>query len=200
MLLGPNGCGKSTLLKLAAGVRCLIGRIFVAGCDIWKEEVKARTGLVYLPEQPDLTPYATIREILDLVCRLRGEPRASGERALQILAFKTRRTARSESFRWDKEGGPSLPPAWSEAPLIFSSTNLWKEWISTSREKYSPGLRTTPWNGATLLVVSHFLEPFVPLATQAVTIKDGMAVHIKELPSAAERKQALLEELAKGKT
>jgi len=83
LLLGPNGCGKSTLLKMAAGIeRPDSGRIEIDGHDLWTDEVAARRGLAYVPEQPDLTPYATLREILDLVCRLRGEPRESGREAL----------------------------------------------------------------------------------------------------------------------
>jgi hypothetical protein len=31
---------------------------------------------------PDLTPYATLQQLLDLVCRLRGESRARGREAL----------------------------------------------------------------------------------------------------------------------
>src|SRR5437764_44526 len=88
LLLGPNGCGKSTLLKLAAGIeRPDSGRIEIDGHDLWVDEVAARRGLAYLPEQPDLTPYATVREILDLVCRLRGEPRERGREALERVGL-----------------------------------------------------------------------------------------------------------------
>jgi ABC-2 type transport system ATP-binding protein len=200
LLLGPNGCGKSTLLKLAAGVEMFdAGRISIAGSDIWKEEVKARRGLVYLPEQPDLTPYATIREILDLVCRLRGEPRSSGERALRFFGLQDQahRTVRELSMGQRRRavfaaclvGSPSY--ILLDEPLEGMDLNIQREilaWIDGHTR-----------NGATLVVVSHFLEPFVPLATQAVTITDGKAVHIKALPAAAENKRAVLEDLAKGK-
>jgi hypothetical protein len=57
LLVGPNGCGKSTLLKLAAGIEQPdSGSIEIAGHDLWRDEVAARRGVVYLPEQPDLTP------------------------------------------------------------------------------------------------------------------------------------------------
>ena len=41
------------------------GTISIAGHDLWRDEVAARWGLVYLPEQPDLTPYATVGEMVD---------------------------------------------------------------------------------------------------------------------------------------
>ena len=88
MLVGRNGCGKSTLLKVAAGVeRPDDGQVLIHGTDPWKEEVKARQGLAYVPEQPDLTPYATVAEIVGLVARLRGQPQQAGERALESVGL-----------------------------------------------------------------------------------------------------------------
>src|SRR5438067_146151 len=75
LLLGPNGCGKSTLLKIIAGVECPASGIArIQGFDLWKDEAEARQSLAYVPEQPDLTPYATIRDVLHLVSRLRSRP------------------------------------------------------------------------------------------------------------------------------
>ena len=97
MLLGPNGCGKSTLLKLASGVeKPDAGQITIDGYDLWQDEVEARKNLAYVPEQPDLTPYATIREILNLVCRLRNEPL---EKEMDPLEFFGLRDLASRTVR-----------------------------------------------------------------------------------------------------
>ena len=86
MLLGPNGCGKSTLLKLAAGVeKPDAGTISVDSHDLWSEEIEARKNLAFVSEQPDLTPYATLKEILNLVCRLRHESLDKGREALEFF-------------------------------------------------------------------------------------------------------------------
>src|SRR6266851_3257861 len=84
LLLGPNGSGKSTLLKIVGGIeRPDSGSVELEGLDLWKTEVAARRKLVYVSEQPDLTPYATIRDVIDLVCRLRSEPKDAGDNALE---------------------------------------------------------------------------------------------------------------------
>ena len=83
LLVGPNGCGKTTLIKTAAGVeRPDRGIAQIEGLDLWKEEVAARRHLAYVPEHPEITPYATLNDVVTLVCRLRHEPLALGREAL----------------------------------------------------------------------------------------------------------------------
>src|SRR5215831_5585185 len=89
LLLGPNGAGKSTLLKLISGVeQPTAGSVCVDGHDLWREEVAARAALAYVPEHPDLTPYATVSEVLGLVCRLRGRSADHGIRALEAVGLR----------------------------------------------------------------------------------------------------------------
>lgn len=201
LLLGPNGCGKSTLLKLAAGVERLdSGHITIDGHDLWKDEVKARKSITYLPEQPDLTPYATLNEILDLVCRLRGEPLENGREALRFFGLQkvSRRTVRELSMGHRRRavfaasfiGSPKN--ILLDEPLEGMDRNIKKEileWIS--RQVKSDAL---------VLLVSHNIEPFISLTSEAVTIKDGKAIHFKKLPENLDKRLALLEDLSKGNT
>src|SRR5690349_10069969 len=61
LVVGPNGSGKSTLLRIAAGVdRPSRGTVRILGAELWRDEVMARRHLAYVPEHPELTPYATI--------------------------------------------------------------------------------------------------------------------------------------------
>ena len=84
LLLGPNGAGKSTLLRLVAGVeRPDAGSVLIDGHDLWQEEIAARQRLAYIPEHPELSPYATLREVVSLVARLRGE---DPQRGLELLS------------------------------------------------------------------------------------------------------------------
>ena len=68
------------MLKLAAGVeRPRTGHILVGERDLWVDEVAARRQLAYVPEHPDLSPYATIAGVTRLVCALRGVPLPAGD-------------------------------------------------------------------------------------------------------------------------
>ncbi len=73
LVVGQNGSGKSTLLRLIAGVDPpKRGTIRIESLDLWRDEVEARRTLAYVPETPELTPYATIADVLRLVASLRG--------------------------------------------------------------------------------------------------------------------------------
>src|SRR3954466_1056462 len=75
LVVGPNGSGKSTLLRLIRGVEApRTGSISVSGHDLWRDEVAARRSLAYVPESPELTPYATVIDVVQLVASLRGAP------------------------------------------------------------------------------------------------------------------------------
>ncbi len=200
LLLGPNGCGKSTLLKLAAGVeKPESGLITIDSHDLWKDEVAARKSLAYLPEQPDLTPYASLKEILNLVCRLREEPLEKGTEALEFFGLQnvSHRTVRELSLGQRRRAVfaacfvGNQKNILLDEPIEGMDRNIQKEIISWIHRKVAAG--------ALIVVVSHFIEPFVDVVSRAVTVKDGKAVVFKELPDTNDKKFALLEKLSIGR-
>jgi ABC-2 type transport system ATP-binding protein len=78
LVVGPNGAGKSTLLRLIAGIDAPTqGTITIDGLDLWRDERAARSRLAFVPEYPELTPYARVVDALQLVAALRGVPETS---------------------------------------------------------------------------------------------------------------------------
>ncbi len=72
-LVGPNGAGKTTTLRCLAGiVRPTAGRVRIAGRDLAAEPVEAKRALAFLPDEPRLFDYLTVKEHLNLVARLYG--------------------------------------------------------------------------------------------------------------------------------
>jgi ABC-2 type transport system ATP-binding protein len=199
LLLGPNGCGKSTLLKLAAGVeRPDRGRILIDGVDLWREEVEARRRLAYLPEFPDITPYAALRDVLRLVCRLRGETEQAGAKALEIfgLAEEAGRSVRELSSGQRKRA--LFAAAFVGRPdhiMLDEPLDALDRQIADDVVRWI-GERTAA--GSTMVVVCHALEPLAGLATRAVTVRKGSVGVSQDLPAAPEARLRLLDALARG--
>jgi len=199
LLLGPNGCGKSTMLKLAAGVeRPDGGRVLIEGHDLWKEEVAARLGLAYLPEFPDVTPYATLRDVLRLVCRLRGEHKEAGERALEIFGLS------SEAGRSIRElsSGQRKRALFAAALVGRPAHILLDEPLDGLDRRIADdvlawiGARAR--DGAMVAVVSHAIEPFADMAVRALTVRDTVVEVRETLPRPAAERFRLLDSLARG--
>jgi ABC-2 type transport system ATP-binding protein len=71
--LGPNGSGKSTTVKMLTGLmQPTYGHILLDGEDIHRDLAGYKRRLGYVPEEPNLYPYLSGREYLQLVGTLRG--------------------------------------------------------------------------------------------------------------------------------
>lgn len=199
LLLGPNGAGKSTLLKLAAGVEHPVsGTVTVDGHDLWRDEIAARAALAYVPEHPDLTPYATVGEVLGLVCRLRGRPVDDGERALTTVGLDGlgHRSVRELSMGQRRRavlaaafiGEPSNLLLDEPLEAMDRAMRTWlTAWISTASER-----------NATVVVATHDVAPFAALARRVVVVANGVPQMIDSLPSELEARSSLLDRMARG--
>jgi ABC-2 type transport system ATP-binding protein len=71
--LGPNGAGKTTTLRiLTTYLSATSGSATVAGCDIFKDSLKLRKKIGYLPENVPLYTEMRVKEYLRFRSHLRG--------------------------------------------------------------------------------------------------------------------------------
>ena len=72
-LIGPNGAGKTTTLRSLAGIlRPTTGHVRIDGFDLVEAPIEAKKRLAFMPDEPHLFEYLTVREHLRLVGRLYG--------------------------------------------------------------------------------------------------------------------------------
>lgn len=84
--LGPNGAGKTTTIKMIVGLLQPTGGVVkVAGFDVQKQPLKAKAATGYVPDEPNLYPKLTARELLRFVGDLYGLDRARVERRSEEL-------------------------------------------------------------------------------------------------------------------
>jgi len=200
IVVGPNGAGKSTLLRVAAGVeRPARGTVTIDDVDVWRFEAEARRHLAYVPEHPELTPYATIADVLELVARLRGAESSAVANALDRvglleLAWHTVRELsmgqrRRALFATGLIGDPRVLVL--DEPLEtmdHAMRDLISAWVTERRA-----------SGAVILLATHDLQPFAAEVDSAVVVRGGEArlVSSVDLGPVSERLEKL-ERLASG--
>jgi ABC-2 type transport system ATP-binding protein len=199
LVLGPNGNGKSTLLKMAAGVeKPEAGTVRVNGFDLWSEEVEARRDLAYVPEQPDVTPFASVQTVLRLVCRLRNVPE---DRARGALAEVGEEDLGRRSIR-QLSNGQRRRVLLAAARIGSPRTLLLDEPLAavdrSARARVGDWIAGVCREGGLALVVTHELEPFLEAATGAVALAGGQARRYPTLPADPVERRDLLERLAEG--
>jgi ABC-2 type transport system ATP-binding protein len=174
LVVGANGSGKSTLLRVIAGVEApLQGSITIGGFDLWRDEVAARRQLAYVPESPELTPYATVLDMLQLVASLRGVPLASVVSALDRVGLfdYAGRTVRELSMGQRRRamlatalvGEPSVVIL--DEPLETLDVEMRAvvvEWVAELRAR-----------DAAVLVATHDVASFSAVTDQVLRVVDG---------------------------
>ena len=80
-ILGPNGAGKTTMIRmLTCFMPATTGRATVAGHDIFRDSLKVRKSVGYMPENVPLYEDMRVGEYLDFRARLKGLDRAAREK------------------------------------------------------------------------------------------------------------------------
>src|SRR5580704_10161238 len=84
--VGHNGSGKSTIVRMLTGlIQPTSGEVLSGGENIQKNLVGYREQLGYVPEEPELYPFLSGWEYLELVGRLRGLPSAALEKKIGAM-------------------------------------------------------------------------------------------------------------------
>lgn len=84
--LGPNGSGKSTTVKMLTGLlEPTYGEVTYDHQNIHKNLVAYRKVLGYVPEEPNLYPFLTGEEYLDMIGTLRGMAHARKSARIRSL-------------------------------------------------------------------------------------------------------------------
>jgi ABC-2 type transport system ATP-binding protein len=199
LLLGPNGAGKSTLLKLVAGVEHpTSGTVTVDGHDLWHDEIAARAAIAYVPEHPDLTPYATVGEVLGLVCRLRGRPVDDGERALATVGLDGLGDRSVRELSMGQRRRAVLAAAFIGEPSNLLLDEPLEAMDRAMRSWLTSWITAASDRQATVVVATHDVEPFTALARRAIVVAGGVPRMIDPLPADAEARATLLDRSARG--
>ncbi len=113
-LLGPNGAGKSTLINILAGlVLKTAGRAAVWGIDIDADPRQARAAIGVVPQELNIDPFFTPREILDMQAGFYGVPKRERktDEILAAVGLADKATMSSCAASSGRMSARSMPPA-----------------------------------------------------------------------------------------
>lgn len=102
-IIGPNGAGKTTAIRITC---CILkpdsGDVLVDGMSIHQEQIKIKSMLGYLPEEPNLYERFKARDLLQYFAELYGVPRGeiNGriEEMLELVGMSHRADDRINTF------------------------------------------------------------------------------------------------------
>lgn len=185
LLSGENGAGKTTLLKLAAGVeKPDAGRVLVNGADLWRREVAARSDLAFLPQEPDVTPFATIREVLRrLVCRLRSQPMDRAEEVLTEADLEAEADLSVRELSRGQRRRVLLAAAWIGTPRTVILDEPLDAMDEHWRGRIHARLEALREAGGLALVATHEAGPLAKLADRFLVLRNGEVREFNSLPN-----------------
>lgn len=189
----------SALLKLASGIeRPDHGIAEIEGHDLWKDEVAARRALAYVSEQPDLTPYATIRDVINLVCRLRSQPLQQGRDVLERVGLWQIANRSIRELSSGQRRRAVLAAAWIGSPRVVLLDEPLEAMDRTIRAEICAWIERLLSEEAAVVIATHEIEPFLEKAARALLVSGGACMLYEPLPPDAQSKQAYLEMLSRG--
>ena len=202
-LLGPNGAGKTTTLRALAGILTPTrGRLLLAGHDIVREPVAAKSALGYVPDDPQLFDRLTVWEHFRFVAGayrlLHWVPRA--ETLLDRLELGEKRDAPASDLSRGMRQKLAIACGWLHQPkavlLDEPFTGPDPRGIRTMKEL----IRERAAEGAAIIVSSHLLTLFEDLITTVLIMHRGRILRHARLDDlrnelAAESRHETLEEM-----
>jgi ABC-2 type transport system ATP-binding protein len=178
--LGPNGAGKTTTMRMLTGyLPATSGQVTIAGYDIQREPLKARSRIGYLPEGVPLYPEMTVSGYLDHMARLRNVTgrREAVERAMGLVHMSDRANDRIGKLSKGQRQRVGLAQALLHDPDVLildePTVGLDPRQIIEVRELIRELGATR-----TVILSTHILPEVSMLCNRVVIIKKGQVVAV----------------------
>lgn len=175
-LLGPNGAGKSTTIKSITGIiRPTSGNIKLAGFDVVKQGLQAKSNLGYVPDRPYLYPKLTGRELLRFLCKLRkvedGDKKA--QRWLEFFSLQDFANEMIETYSHGMRQKLTFIAALIHEPAVLvvdePMVGLDPKAAKQVRELMADYAR----KGKTVLLTTHSMEVAQAVAHKVILVNKG---------------------------
>lgn len=178
-LLGPNGAGKSTFINILAGlVIKTSGDAKVWGYDIEADMRRARRAIGVVPQELNIDPFFTPREMLELQAGLYGVPKA--ERRTETVLEAVGLADKAEAYTRTLSGGMRrrllVGKAMVHDPpvLVLDEPSAGVD-VDLRRQLWTH-VKEMNGRGTTVLLTTHYLEEAEALCDTIAIINHGRLI------------------------
>lgn len=178
-LLGPNGAGKSTTINILAGlVNKTSGTAEIWGIDIDKHPRSARAAIGIVPQELNLDPFFTPREILDLQAGLYGVPKAERQtdRLLEAVGLQDKANAYARTLSGGMRRRLMVAKAMVHAPPVLVLDEPTAGVDVELRQSLWAYVRELNRAGTTVVLTTHYLEEAQELCDTIAIVNHGQVV------------------------
>jgi ABC-2 type transport system ATP-binding protein len=178
-LLGPNGAGKSTFINILAGLAIKTsGHVTVWGIDIDEAPRLARAVIGVVPQELNIDPFFTPRELLELHAGLYGVPRRKRrtDEILEAVALSHMADSYARSLSGGMRRRLLIAKAMVHSPpvLVLDEPTAGVD-VELRRQLWSY-VRALNASGTTILLTTHYLEEAEQLCDRIAIIDRGRVV------------------------
>ena len=178
-LVGPNGAGKTTTLRCAVGIiPAARGVIKICGHPLDGEPLAAKQNLAFMPDEPRLFDYLTVREHLQFTARIYGvrDFQANADALLQELELTEKAGALPAELSRGMKQKLVIACGLLHSPkvLLFDEPLTGLDPIGIRRMK-STILRRAR-EGAAIIISSHLLHLVEELCDRVLILNHGRKV------------------------
>lgn len=172
-LLGPNGAGKTTLVRsLMSLIIPDSGKVLLLGQDPFRNKSVFRK-VGYVQELPNLPPFLTGKELVEMSCKIRGIPVEEGIRALEAVGMRAHMDRKIGKYSKGMIQRTALAEALAGSPevLVMDEPNIGTD--PALNVHMRDVIRDLRKGGTTVFMTSHELEDVRRLADKVVMIYGG---------------------------
>jgi ABC-2 type transport system ATP-binding protein len=178
-LLGPNGAGKSTLINIMAGlVKKSSGTVRIWNHDIETAERQARCAIGVVPQELNLDPFFTPREVMEVQAGLYGVPKSERrtDEILELVGLSDKADAYARALSGGMRRRLLVAKALVHAPPIVVLDEPTAGVDVELRQQLWRHVRELNARGATVLLTTHYLEEAEELCDHIAIINHGKLV------------------------
>jgi len=184
-LLGPNGAGKSTFINILAGlVMKTAGTARVWGYDTDADMRAARRCIGVVPQELNLDPYFTPREMLELQAGLYGLPESARrtDEVLEAVGLADKADAYARSLSGGMRRRLLVGKAMVHSPpvLILDEPSAGVD-VDLRRQLWSH-VQHLNSQGTTVLLTTHYLEEAEAMCDTIAIINHGQLIACEPTP------------------